>query len=236
MIPHQYVWLFWSGSLLILWVILFGRLRAHRSIMLTASLIGMLLGISQPYFVPAYWAPPSVMDLALTTGFDLESLIFCFAISGLCVGLLNHAWSGVVTLPTDRPERRQTINRWYLPALASSFVFFPLAYGVWPWNPIYLAICTLFVGGISAQLCFPETSRKSLAVVGQFLALYAIPLLLIEWMAPDYTEQVWQLDRISGWFVLGIPLEEFLFAISFCLCCNGVYMLLLWHRYGRQPG
>lgn len=234
MLEDQYVWLFWAGTLSFFWLGLFITLPAHRGIMLVASLVGSLLGVSQPYFVPAYWAPPSVMDLALTTGFDLESLLFCFAVSGLSVGLLNQAWQGQITLPTTEPARRKTINRLYLPLLALPFVFFPLAYPVWPCSPIYLAISTLFIGGLAAQLCFPETWRKNLRTLAWFVTIYAVPLLLMQWLAPGYTERVWQLHTLTGVFIAGIPVEEFLFAISFCLCCNGVYMLLLWHRYGRH--
>lgn len=234
MLPDQYVWLFWATCLLVFWLGLFLALPGHRKIMLITGLVGSLMGISQPYFVPAYWKPPSVGDLALTTGFDLESPIFCFAIAGLCVGLLNKAFGGQVVLPTTQPRRRKLINRLYLPILAAPFVFFPLSHPIWPLNPIYLAICTLFLGGLAAQLCFYETWPKTLRTSAWFLALYAVPLLIIEWLAPHYTEAVWQLDDLSRIFIAGIPLEEFLFALSYCLCCNGIYMLLLWHRYGKQ--
>ncbi|MGJ8669829.1 MAG: lycopene cyclase domain-containing protein [Oceanococcus sp.] len=235
MLPDQYVWLFWAGTLSVFWLALFTTLPAHRGIMLVSSLVGSLLGVSQPYFVPAYWRPPSLGDLALSTGFDLESLLFCFAITGLSVGLLNKAWQGQVTLPTTIPARRQLINRIYLPLLAAPFIFFPVAYPYWPYNPIYLAIMTLAIGGLGSHACFLETWRRNFRALCWFLAICAVPLLLIKGLTDDYITRVWQLDELSGIFLAGIPVEEFLFAISFCLCCNGVYMLLLWHRYGRQP-
>ena len=40
-------------------------------------------GLTEPLFVPEYWLPPSLFDLAENTGFDIESLIFCFAIGGM---------------------------------------------------------------------------------------------------------------------------------------------------------
>jgi hypothetical protein len=51
--------------------------------MLRVSTLTALFGLTQPLFVPAYWNPPSLFDLAHRTGFDIESLIFCFAIGGL---------------------------------------------------------------------------------------------------------------------------------------------------------
>jgi len=51
--------------------------------MLWASLFTMPFGPTDPLFVPEYWSPPSLFDLARTTGFDIESLIFCFDIGGI---------------------------------------------------------------------------------------------------------------------------------------------------------
>lgn len=44
------------------------------------SLATAFFGLTEPLFVPEYWNPPTLFDLAQRTGFDLESLIFCFGI------------------------------------------------------------------------------------------------------------------------------------------------------------
>ena len=41
------------------------------------------LGLFEPLFFPDYWFPPTLFRLGETTGFDIESLIFSFAVSGL---------------------------------------------------------------------------------------------------------------------------------------------------------
>ena len=51
--------------------------------MIRASVPTAAFGLTEPLFVPAYWNPPSLFDVAQRTGFDIESLIFCFAISGI---------------------------------------------------------------------------------------------------------------------------------------------------------
>ena len=43
----------------------------------------MPLGLSEPLFVPGYWNPPSLFNLAQKTGFDIESILFSFAIGGI---------------------------------------------------------------------------------------------------------------------------------------------------------
>src|SRR3990170_6598517 len=85
----QYAWLIWSLFFLLIWIILYlsgnPSLRekpAFRKEMLSISFGTMLLGFTEPLFVPEYWNPPTLFDLAQLTGFDIESLIFTFAIGG----------------------------------------------------------------------------------------------------------------------------------------------------------
>src|SRR3989344_301315 len=80
----QYAWLTWSLILLGIWLVIYVTLDAKekRREMLTVSLWTSLLGFTEPLFVPEYWSPPSLFNLALTTGFDIESIIFAFSIGG----------------------------------------------------------------------------------------------------------------------------------------------------------
>lgn len=83
----QYAWLNWSLILLIVWAIVYFSLKNKESKkeMFVVSLWTSLLGLTEPLFVPEYWAPPSLFDLALKTGFDIESLFFAFGVGGLYV-------------------------------------------------------------------------------------------------------------------------------------------------------
>ena len=83
MIPDQYVWLVWSSAFLVPWLAAFIAFPHYRQPMIWASFFTMPLGLTEPLFVPAYWSPPSLLNLARTTGFDVESLIFSFGIGGI---------------------------------------------------------------------------------------------------------------------------------------------------------
>jgi hypothetical protein len=48
-----------------------------------------------------------------------------------------------------------------------------------------------------------------------FLTYYLLFLLGLESTAPGYIERVWNVQALSGVRVLGIPLEELLFAAAF---------------------
>src|SRR6266705_981496 len=88
-VSMHYVWFVWSSAVLLPWLILFVRLPRYRTVMIWSRISTMPFGLTELLFVPRYWNPPSLFDLAQRTGFDLESLIFCFAIGGVGAVLYN---------------------------------------------------------------------------------------------------------------------------------------------------
>jgi len=68
---------FWALTLCIVW--LRGE-RRNRQEFWWGSLVGSLLGFTEPLFVPAYWDPPSILSYYR---WDFESFLFCFAIGGI---------------------------------------------------------------------------------------------------------------------------------------------------------
>ena len=86
---YHYVWLFWSSAFLLAWILLFVVFQQHRVEMWRASVSMAPFGLTEPIFVPEYWNPPSLFELAQRTGFDIESVIFTFAIGGIGTVLYN---------------------------------------------------------------------------------------------------------------------------------------------------
>ena len=70
-----YAYLALSGVLLGVWLVLYLATRAVRREMVEVSLGTMLLGLTEPLFVPEYWNPPTLLNVARRTGFDLERAI-----------------------------------------------------------------------------------------------------------------------------------------------------------------
>lgn len=228
MIPLQYVWFAWASAFLIPWTIMFYAFPHHRKTMWTVSLATAPFGFTEPLFVPEYWNPPTLFDLAQRTGFDLESLIFCFGIGGVgsvLYSVLTH--HNDVAVPES--EKRLPLHRHHYKALASPFITFLLLYFL-PWNPIYPSIAAMAVGAIATILCRPDLKTKTWVGGVLFLAYYFVFFLALEASSPGYARQVWNLPDISGILLLGIPLEELLFAFAFGLYWSGVYEHLMWRK------
>lgn len=192
------------------------------------SLATMPFGLTEPLFVPEYWNPPTLFDLAQRTGFDLESLIFCFGIGGVgsvLYSILAHRHD----IPVADREKRLPLHRHHVKALASPFIAFLLLYFL-PWNPIYPAIAAMAIGAAATILCRPDLKTKTWVGGVLFLAYYFVFFLALEASSPGYVQRVWNLADLSGILLLGIPLEELLFAVTFGLYWSGVYEHFTWRR------
>ena len=224
----HYTWLLWATAFLLPWALLFMARPALRRPMLWASTLTAPFGLSEPLFVPAYWNPPSLFDLAQRTGFDIESIIFCFALGGLGVAGYR-ALAQVPLRHLDDHARSSLRHRWHLLALASPIVVFASLIAL-DWNPIYPGILALAVGSLATVLCRTDLWRNTLFGGGVFLALYAVFLLGLKWLWPGYIEAVWNLDALIAWRPAGLPLEEFLFGFAFGTYWSSVYEHLTWRQ------
>ena len=206
---------------LAVWFVIFLFRPFVRREMFWVSLFTMPAGLSEPLFVPEYWNPPSLFDLAARTGFDIESLIFCFAVGGI-VAVLYEALFKIEHRRMDKKEmdcRRHLLHRL---SIISPFIVFVLLYFLTSLNPIYYLSAALFVGGVLALLCRPDLKRKILVGGLLFLALYFIFFLGAN-MAFPYFVTYWNLPALSGVLILNVPLEELMFAFTFGMMWSSIY-------------
>lgn len=220
------VWLLWASAFLIPWGVLFALNRGKRRVMWRVSLVTALFGLTEPIFVPRYWNPPSLFELAQRTRFDIESVIFSFAIGGIGV-VLYDAITRRTVMPMEsalRSSRRHALHR---AALFGPLVLFVPLY-LLPWNPIYPALASLAVGAIASMACRPDLATKAVTSGGFFFLLYGAFMLALRWFAPGYIALVWNLPALSGVLPWGIPLEELIFGFVFGMYWASVYEHLTW--------
>ena len=228
----RYVYLEWSLILLGAWGMAYLARPAFRHKMVMVSAWTSVLGLTEPVFVPRYWMPPTVLDLAARTGFDIESLLFAFAAGGLASTLYD-VITGRFTVamsPTERYARRHRLHEWALAAPVP--VFLGLAFTAL--NPIYVAEAALAAGGAAALACRPDLWRRMLIGALIFLALYFVYFASLVAVHPSYVREVWNLPELTGVLVAGIPLEELLFAVTLGWMWSSLYEHWEWRRDGRS--
>ena len=226
LMPFHYAWFFWSSAFLIPWGIIFAWNVGKRRMMWRVSLVTSLFGLTEPIFVPRYWNPPSLFDLAQRTRFDIESLIFSFAIGGIGV-VLYDAITRRDLAPMELLTRHGRRHSWHRVALVAPFVLFVPLYFL-PWNPIFAALVCLVAGAVASVVCRPDLLTKTIVSGALFLVLYWLFMLGLRGFAPGYIEAVWNLRNLSGVLIGGIPLEELLFGFAFGMYWASVYEHFTW--------
>lgn len=227
----QYAWLIWSLILLGIWIAVYAALDAKdkKREMLVVSFWTSLLGFTEPIFVPEYWAPPSLFDLAMKTGFDVESLIFSFAIGGIAVVVYERIFRTVHEKMSIMAQHSLR-HRYHLWAILSAPLIFTVLLFATKLNPIYAAIIAMIFGGLAAWYCRPDLKKKMFASAFLFLGLYFFYFLTLIALYPGYVEKVWKLGAISGVLIFGVPLEELMFALSFGFLWSSMYEHLKWYK------
>ncbi len=229
----MYLWLYSSLLLLLVWSIIFISHKSLREEMLKTSLFTMLLGFTEPLFVPEYWLPKSLFNLAARTGFDLESFIFAFALGGLAV-IFYEAVTKIkhLQIPKKRISREKIrLHRLLLLLPVVIFIIISLFSSL---NPIYPTIISLMIGGLGTILCRPDLWKKIVLGGLIFFCFYFCFFLVIVSVYPNFVRETWNLAALSGIVIFGIPLEELLFALGVGFMWSGIYEHLLWIRVKPQ--
>jgi Flp pilus assembly protein TadB len=125
-------------------------------------------------------------------------------------------------------ERHSHRHRFHYLALGSPAIVF-LALFWLPWNPIYTGIVALAVGALATIACRPELARTTWLGGLLFLGYYVIFLLGLQWTSPDYIDRVWNHSALSGLHLVGMPIEELAWAVTFGMYWSGVYEHYTWH-------
>lgn len=164
------------------------------------------------------------------TGFDIESIIFSFAIGGLGYALymLVFPVGHEPAMPWD--ERIDARHKYHLPLLLSTPVIFVILLFGTHLNPIYVSIIAIVLGGLGTWYCRPDLVRKMLVSAVLFLCLYTVYFFTLIALFPGYVERVWDLTAISGILVAGIPAEELLFVLAFGFYWSTVYEHFTWKK------
>ena len=153
--------LVFSLILFIIWLIIFLFNKGIRKEMFWISLFTMPFGLTEPLFVPEYWNPPSLFNLAAITGFDIESLIFSLAIGGIGSVLYVMLFKAK-QIKMNRHEIHGKRHQYHLLALLSPVAIFALLHLLTELNPIYSASIAMLIGGIATTLCRPDLKKEIL--------------------------------------------------------------------------
>lgn len=222
-------WLTFSSIFLLVWLIIFLFKKELRKEMFYVGLFTMPFGLTEPLFVPEYWNPPSLFNLAAKTGFDIESLIFSFAIGGIGAVIYGMFFK-IKYKKMSKHEIHNKRHMFHLLTLIFPIIVFIFLYFLTSLNPIYSASIAMFIGTLLTLYCRPDL-KKNIFISGlMFFFLYLIFFFFFNLIYPELVKEIWNLSAISGILILGVPMEELLFAFTFGMLWGSVYEHIKWYK------
>ncbi|MBD3361365.1 hypothetical protein GF358_01085 [Candidatus Woesearchaeota archaeon] len=219
-------WLVFSLVLLCIWFFVYLLLPRLRKEMLWVSFLTMPFGLIEPLFVPEYWNPPSLFNLVQHTGFDIESLIFCFSVGGIASVL----YKGILGVEHKKTREKKCEMFHFLIVLVPVLLFI-LLHILTGLNPIYTASISMFAAAMLVLFGHPDWLKNIFVGGLLFTLLYFVFFLSIDLIFPGFVYKVWNLSAISGILVFSVPLEELMFAFTFGMFWSVIYAYLRGYRF-----
>jgi hypothetical protein len=200
-----YAYLFGAIIFFIPWCIVFFKKRVNRKEMLIYGIVfgiaAVLIGIR--YALHDYWHPSYLFP-----AFHLEDFLYGFFFGGLCTQIYFFFFE---------IKERATKNHhpiFGFIALIISILSFVLITDILKLNSIIAHIIPPLLVGIYIAYKNPRTVKIQIlagffSMIVTFLVFRTVLLI-----SPHAVTEIWYLNNLTGLLILGIPLEEYVFAFS----------------------
>jgi hypothetical protein len=165
--------------------------------------------------VPGYWDPDTLFNLGrITGGYAIEDAVYIFFTGGIAAAVYE-------TFFRKKLGRRHVKHRPHyaliLGAIAGGLV------GLMEVNLIYALIAFGFAVALVIWIQRRDLIQHSLAGGVSYLLVYIVCAFIFLNIYPDYITTYYRVANLSGILLFTIPIEEFLFALSFGLSWSPIY-------------
>jgi hypothetical protein len=206
------------------WAVLYLFAKSHRGQMLWGTALAAPFAFTSFLFIPEYWSPPSLFDLAMRYGVSIEDVVWSAAVGGI---------ASVVSevLFHDRLERMraQPHKRRYKPLLLIVAVFAVLEL-LYPAHSIYGLTIALAAGAAYMAIIRRDLAGRMLRGAAIFTATYLLLFAYFLAVYPEFIARYYNVAALWGVYVAGIPIEEPLFAFSGGAVWTVVYEYMQGYR------
>jgi len=222
--PYRFVYLLLVGAAFLIWLVIFLLRKDLRKEVLTMSALVGVLGVSQILWVGRYWRPEYAFPIG-SLPIGLEDILLAAFLYG---GVGSVLWQFVADQRyICRPAymKNPLRNTRILAFLSGPSVFIVLE-AIGRWNIVYTSTIALLIPAALLCILRPAYTR---AVVANGLLLGALSLVLLagaEALFPGFIAHTWNLPVLSGWVLLGVPIEEPIFHFAAGTCFAVAYECL----------
>ncbi len=228
MIDYQYGYLVGALLIALVWLMCWLWRKDLRQEMMFGSLLGLPFGLTEFFYVPEYWRPPTIFHLVEKFGFGIESLLFCFFAAGIATVVYEIAFNVKLRKTKNDPSTKGLILT-FLPLTVLILIIllgetFYAAYSIY----------TLFVaGGVVALIiaCLRRDLISQILMSGLFFCfLYGVLFTFFNHLFPVYVSMIFTNHNLWGVYFFGIPAEEYLFAASLGIAWSTLYEYMFRYK------
>jgi len=205
------------------WVLIFGLRKDLRKEMIFGSLLGLPFGLTEFLFIPEYWNPPTLFNLVEKIGFSIEGLCFSFIVAGIA-SVIYEAVDRKKTVAI-RSSRKLNI----IPFVLLIAVFIGLEF-IFPDKTIYNAAIASIIAALVMAIRRRDLIMQIVVSAIVFTILYFLLFLVFNRLFPEFVSTIYVLENFWGIMVLGVPLEEIMFAFSLGACWSVFYEYIRGYR------
>ena len=190
------------------WVVCHIVGKNYRAEIRWGTLISAPMALTSLLFVPQYWTPPSLFDLDQKIRVGIEDVLWAAAVGGIAsvVGeiLLKERLSTI---------RKGARRRHFAPFVVVVVLFIGLEF----WHPgrtIYNTIIAFAVGALVIAYLRSDLVPTMLVGATNFAVLYFALFLFFLFLYPEFVRRYYNIPNLLGIYVVGVPIEELLFAAT----------------------
>jgi hypothetical protein len=206
----DYQYSYFAGALIFVaaWAGLYFFSKDHRAQMLWGTLLAAPFAFTGFLFIPEYWSPPSLFDLAQRFGISIEDVVWSGAVGGIASSV-----SEILFHERLQQMRERSGQRRFGPLFVMLGVFVVLEL-LRPADSIYNMIIAFASGAVLIGIMRRDLIGRMLRGATIFAVVY---LMLFVWflsLYPEFIPRYYNTARLLGIYILGVPVEEPLFAFS----------------------
>lgn len=235
----------------IIWIILFIFLpKCRAAILWTSIMLGMAGPVAEYWLIPSYWRPDYQIGLTLgnwTFGFEdflitfgnwtfgFEDFLITFAVAGISAGVFENT-----ALKNDFPElppfKGIILLRIFAICAAGFFLMIILA-SILKLTPIHALFISVIIPTTLMLYGKWKTVKLIIPIALLFGFLFWLFYLLFMFpLFPGLIQALWNLYPTFGIMVLGVPIEEILWAFITPLFAGPVYRICCFNSLGQILG
>lgn len=212
------------------WLVCYVVGKDYRRQITWGTVVTAPLALTSFLFVPQYWMPPSLFNLDTHIRVGIEDFLWAGAVGGIASVV------GEIVLKERLAARRKHRRKKHIVPFAVMAVVFAICYAWHPQKNIYntaiaFVACALVVAFLRSDLI--PTMLVGAAV---FTILYFLLFMFFLWLYPGFIERYYNLPNISGIRLLGVPIEELMFASTGGAVWSVAYEYFQGYRFAPGPG